>query len=325
MLLTDTEVKSGVVNVTRFALAHGGELRNARVAYQVHGSSDLPAVVVLGGISAGRTIAPGWWEDFVGPEKPVDTDRFCVIGIDFLGGCGASTRADGDAFPVISTIDQANAVRAVLNDLCIARLACFIGASYGGMVALAFAEHHPARAARLVVISAAHQSHPMATALRSLQRRTIRLGQQTGQVDEAIGIARGIAMTTYRTSAEFADRFDVAAVHDGTGWRHPVEDYIEQRGREFTRRFSAEAFLCLSQSGDLHSARPPRIDTPVTLIGVDTDTLVPSWQVRQLAEQLAGDVDLHIISSIYGHDAFLKEVGAISSILRSTLSEEVAL
>jgi homoserine O-acetyltransferase/O-succinyltransferase len=325
MLLTQSTVRSDVVDIPRLRLAHGGELRAVRIAYQACGSDDQPAVVVLGGISAGRQIAPGWWQDFVGAEKPIDTDRFRVIGIDFLGGCGASTRADTETFPAVSSIDQATAVCAVLDTLGITRLACFIGSSYGGMVALAFAEHFPARVARVVAISAAHEPHPMATALRSLQRRTIRLGLQSGHVDEAVAIARGIAMTTYRTSTEFAQRFDVAAAYDGAAWRHPVEDYIEQRGREFAGRFAAAAFLCLSQSGDLHHVDPSRIRVPVTLVAVDGDTLVPSWQMHELADRLAGDVDLHTISSIYGHDAFLKEVGAISSILRSTLSQEVEL
>lgn len=322
MLLTGTAVRNGCVEIQRFPLVHGGTLRNVQIAYQVYGDDDLPAIVVLGGISAGRNISPGWWQDFVGADKPVNTQRFRVIGIDFLGGCGASTRAEDENFPAISSADQASAVCAVLDDLEVSRLACFIGSSYGGMVALAFAERHPARVDRLLVISAAHQPHPMATALRSLQRQTIRLGLSSSRVDEAVAIARGIAMTTYRTSTEFAQRFGVAAVHDGATWRHPVEHYIEQRGHEFARRFSAAAFLCLSQSGDLHGVDPSRIQVPVTLVAVDSDTLVPSWQMHQLAEQIAGSVDLHTISSVYGHDAFLKEVDTVSSILRSTLNQE---
>jgi homoserine O-acetyltransferase/O-succinyltransferase len=319
VLLTPPETRTAFADIPHLPLTLGSALHNVRIAYSLHGDVAHPAIVVLGGISAGRNISPGWWQDFVGEGKPIDTDRFCVIGIDFLGGCGASTRAT-ESFPAISTFDQANAVCGVLDRLGIARLSCFIGSSYGGMVALAFAQQHPARVERLVVISAAHEPHPMASALRSLQRRTIRLGVETGRTDEAIAIARGIAMTTYRTSTEFAGRFDAVAINDGRSWRNPVEDYIEQRGREFAARFTACAFLCLSQSGDLHQVEPERITTPVTLIGVDSDTLVPAWQVRELAGCLGGVVDLHIIASVYGHDAFLKEVTAISAVLRSALS-----
>ena len=322
MLLIEPTVQTGDIVIPRLSLFHGGELRDVRIAYQVHGDENSPAIVALGGISAGRQITPGWWQDFVGPDKAIDTEQFCVIGIDFLGGCGASNRANSVSFPAISSVDQANAVHAVLDHLGVDRLAAFIGSSYGGMVALAFGEHHPSLVDRLIVISAAHQPHPMATALRSLQRRTIRFGLQNGAVADAVAIARGIAMTTYRTSSEFAQRFDVAARHDGHAWRHPVEDYIEQRGREFAHRFDPHAFLCLSQSGDLHNVNPAHICIPVTLVAVDGDTLVHAWQMQQLAQSLAGDVELHTISSIYGHDAFLKEVDAISSILRSTLSLE---
>ena len=324
MLLTETNAVSGTAVVPRFPLALGGELRDVRIAYEVHGENHLPAIVVLGGISAGRHITPGWWADMVGAGRPVDTDQYCVIGIDFIGGCGASTRAAHNDFPAVSTSDQAHAVRVVLDALAIGRLACFIGSSYGGMVALAFAERYPARVARVIAISAPHQTHPMATALRSLQRRTIRLGLQTGRVNEAVAIARGVAMTTYRTAAEFAQRFDTAATFDGSAWRHPVESYIEDRGRDFARRFDAAAFLCLSQSTDLHSVDPARIRVPVTLVGVDSDTLVPVSQLRQLATLLGARASIEIISSIYGHDAFLKEVSAVSTILRSTLSQDVA-
>ena len=323
MLLTETNAVSGTAVVPRFPLALGGELRDVRIAYEVHGETHQSAIVVLGGISAGRHITPGWWADFVGAGKPVDTDQYCVIGIDFIGGCGASTRATEDDFPAISTTDQANAVAAVLDALAIGRLACFIGSSYGGMVALAFAEQHPTRVARIIAISAAHQTHPMATALRSLQRRTIRLGLQTGRVNEAVAIARGVAMTTYRTAAEFAQRFEPTASFDGGAWRHPVESYIEDRGRDFARRFDAAAFLCLSQSTDLHSVDPARIRVPVTIVAVDSDTLVPISQSKQLATLLGAHASIEIISSVYGHDAFLKEVTAVSAILRSTLNQDL--
>ena len=296
------------ITIPELGLHHGGVLRDVRIAYSLHGSSDRPLVIALGGISAGRDLNV-WWKDFVGDHRAVDTREFAVLGIDFLGGSGASTAPRDDSFPQISSYDQARALHALLDELGVYRAHAIVGSSYGGMVALAFGELYAERVAQLVVISAAHQPHPMASALRSLQRRTIRLGIATGSVSEAVSIARGIAMTTYRTAAEFAQRFDNCT---------EVESYLAHCGDMYARDFSPFGFLCLSESIDLHSVRPENIALPVTLLSVDSDTLVPSWQMRQLHEQLA-DSRIFNIPSLYGHDAFLKEVDAVSAVIRDAL------
>ena len=315
--------RSAVLRLDSLPLELGGELPGAEIGFTLYGDPALPLVVALGGVSAGRNVAagadPGWWQDFVGDGRAIDTRAFAVLGVDFLGGAGASTGAAGPGFPSVSTFDQARAVAAVLDHLRIARAHAVVGSSYGGMVALAFAAGFPRRLGRLVAISAAHESHPMATALRTLQRRVVRLGLESGRVEEGVAIARGIAMTTYRTPGEFAVRFG-AAPEPGPGrYRFPVEEYLEHHGVSFARRFSPWSFLCLSESIDLHRVDPARISAPATLVAVEGDSLVPPWQMRALAERLGGPVRSVEIPSIYGHDAFLKEVGTLSGILAATL------
>ncbi|HUP88100.1 MAG TPA: homoserine O-succinyltransferase [Longimicrobiales bacterium] len=311
MLLERARALKGTTSIPCLRLHHGGELRDVRIAYTLTGEADSPVVVALGGISAGRDVST-WWRDFVGAGRAIDTREFSLLGIDFLGGSGATTGPHDALFPSISTYDQARVIAAVLNDLGVYQVHAFVGSSYGGMVALAFGELFPERAQRLVVISAAHEPHPMATALRSLQRRTIRLGIATGSTNEAISIARGIAMTTYRTSTEFAQRFD----------RKSVVDYIEHCGETYARNFSPYGFLCLSESIDLHAVEPQNITVRTTIVSIDSDTLVPRWQLQQLA---AGLPDSHLveIDSLYGHDAFLKEVDAVSQIVREALQTGV--
>ena len=319
---------SSVLRLDSLTLELGGVLTGAEIGFTLYGDPDLPLVVVLGGISAGRKVRGsgnarrhGWWQDFVGDGLAIDTRSFAALGVDFLGGAGSSTAPGGPGFPAISTVDQARTIVAVLDHLGIARARAVVGSSYGGMVALAFAARFGHRLGRLVVISAAHESHPMATALRTLQRRAVRLGLESGRVEEGLAIARGIAMTTYRTAEEFAGRFGTIPDRTSTGLRFPVEEYLEHHGASFGRRFSPWSFLCLSESLDLHHVDPDRISTPTTLVAVDTDALVPPWQLRALAERLGGPVRLIEISSIYGHDAFLKEVGAVSDIINRTLGE----
>ncbi|MFI5235962.1 MAG: homoserine O-succinyltransferase [Gemmatimonadales bacterium] len=284
------------------------------IPYRLVGPAGAPVIIALGGISAGRNVAasedePGWWESFAGPKKVIDTTRFRLLGIDWL-----------DAPSPISTAEQADAIAALLDHLGIEALHAFVGSSYGGMVGLAFAIRHPARVTRLVCISAAHESHPMATALRALEREAVHFGLATGQHDRGLALARGIAMTTYRTIEEFAERFDNRAVTGDAGPRFPVQDYLDEHGRRFLTRFTPERFLSLSLSLDLHRVDPAQVKTPTTLIAVAEDTLVPLWQMEALRAALGGPATLDVIHSRYGHDAFLKEVGPIGLVLRRVLA-----
>jgi len=282
-------------------------------------------IVVLGGISATRHVTanhadprPGWWNDIVGDGGTIDTTTHRVLGVDFLDGGRAR---DGRPARTVTTHDQAAAVAAALDAIGVAQAAAFVGASYGGMVALAFAETYPHRVERVVAISAPHEPHPMSTALRALQRRVVELGLATGHSREAMSIARGIAMTTYRSGREFAGRFDTEPVERGSGWAaFPVERYLRAHGERFAERWAAERFLALSLSADLHRVEPAAISTPTTLISAEGDTIVPREQLETLAQRLAGPARLVDLPSIRGHDAFLTEPATLGPILERALS-----
>lgn len=291
------------------------------ITYEVHGPAGHEPVIVLGGISADRHLAPtperpeqGWWRGVVGLGGGLDPARQRLVGLDYLGGPQVHVPETG---PVTSH-DQARAVVAVLDDLG-ASTARVVGASYGGLVALALAERFPERVSKLVVLCAAHRAHPMATGIRAIQRSIVRLGQQAGREEEAVIIARALAMTTYRSATEFEQRFDVAPLDDSLPPRFPVEEYLEARGVSFASRFDAAAFYRLSESIDLHRVEPERIVVPTTLVSVDTDVLAPPWILDELRERAPG-VRRHVkLESLYGHDAFLKEVDAVSDLLRAEL------
>jgi homoserine O-acetyltransferase len=326
------------------ALEHGGELEHCRIGFRRYGDPGLPLVVVLGGISANRHVtacgeepSPGWWEPVVGDRRAIDTDRYAVLGIDYLGGPGSSSsasrsaewsapratrdapRTDRPLSHHLSTRDQARAIAAVLDRLGVERTYAIVGASYGGMVALAFAELFPERIAHAVVISAAHRTYPMATALRSIQRRIVRLGLETGRGRDALSIARQLAMTTYRTADELSRRFAAEPEWTLNGPEFPVERWLAKAGDRFAVAYTAERFLALSESIDLHSVTPERIVVPVTLVAVENDTLVPLGLMRELRDRLPVDPDWYVVESIYGHDAFLKEADAVSAITRRAL------
>ena len=300
-----------------FRLHHGGELADAKLAWRLAGDPERPVVIAIGGISAHRRIydeaepRAGWWHEVAGPGRALDTRRCCLLGIDYLGGSGESTRPPPAALPAsIASHDQAEALRCLLDHLGMPRVHAILGASYGGMVALAFGERYPERVSRLLVISAADRAHPMATAWRCVQRRTVRFAVQVGRASEGLELARALAMTTYRSPEEFAARFAAPPTREDGRFVFPVESYLFARGRDYAARVRAEEFLCLSESIDLHRVEAARIRVPTTVIAVREDQLVPIEDMRALAARLP-DARLHEISSPHGHDAFLKEPGQL--------------
>lgn len=292
------------------------------------GPADAPVVVVLGGISASRHVAasaqdssPGWWDAMVGYGRAIDLDAYRVLGIEYADGGRGD---DGRPRRIVTTHDQADLVVAALDALGVARAHAVIGASYGGMVALALAERHPERLERLVVISAPHEPHPMATAWRALQRRIVSLGIDTGEAAEALTLARGLAMTTYRSAREFGERFDTAPVERTSNDAiFPVEGYLRHHGERFAARWTPERFLALSLSGDLHRVDPRRITTPTTVVAAEGDAIVPREQLDTLAAALAGPCDFAELRGKTGHDAFLTEPGQLAPILTAVLSATV--
>ncbi|MGB5104498.1 MAG: homoserine O-succinyltransferase [Steroidobacteraceae bacterium] len=307
-----------------FALHFGGQLPAVNVAYRLAGAAGAPVVAVLGGISAGRHVfalpgeAPGWWEPVVGPGRALDTDRYRVLGIDFLGGSHETTGpATGEIFPSVSAYDQARLLVDLLDHLGLARLQASVGASYGGMVTLALAERHPGRLRHAVVISAAHRTHPMSTAWRSVQRAIVRYALGHGEGPRGLVLARALAMATYRSAREFEERFPGEAARIDGEFRFPVESYLFARGEAYAAQYKPEAFVCLSESIDLHRVEPEAIHVPTTLVGVEEDQLVPLADMRYLRDRHGGTCRLVEISSIYGHDAFLKE----TEVLRETFEQ----
>jgi len=308
-------------------LHFGDPLPQARIAFRIIGPQDGPVVAVLGGISAHRVVeecsGEGWWPGIVGPGLGVDTRRYRVLGIDYIGGRGgSSTPGTGGKFPPISAYDQAEALYAVVRHLELESLHAIVGASYGGMVALCFAERHPDRVQHIVVLSAADKSQALSTAWRSVQRQIVREAIARGDGSAGLKLARALAMATYRSPGEFTLRFGAAPVRDADRFRFPIEDYLFARGDAYVQKYSAESFLCLSESIDLHAIDAARVRTPATLIGVHEDQLVPLNDMQALAARLGGPHKLVEINSIFGHDAFLKEGAALTPIIKQALAEQ---
>ena len=316
-----------VVDIPRdFRLLSGERLGQTTLKGRLHGREGAPLVIVAGGISAGRfvhrteTNGLGWWSDAVSTNGPIDLRRCQVLAFDYAPKA-VTAGAPNDAGTVtITTQDQARLLKLLLNRLGVDKAAAFVGCSYGGMVGLAFAERYPSRIEQLIVVSAAHRPHPLATAWRGIQRRILRLALEAGKPEEGVALARELAMTTYRTPDEFAERFDnTAPLHAGQSY--PVCEYLTARGRAYRTHTTPSRWLSLSDSIDRHSVTPETIRTPTTLVGFTSDRLVPIDDMRELAARLPTLWRFVEAPSLYGHDAFLKEDALVGDILRSTLKD----
>ena len=304
-------------NIGDNTLERGCVLKDDRVVGRLYGEDGKPVIVVMGGISASRFIADaqvsssrnngrGWWSTLVHQGGPIDTQKFQVLGIDFAPTVDSNNRPDS-----ITTFDQAARLKALLNAASISRVAAIIGSSYGGMTALAFAQAFPKLVGKLCVIGAAHKPYPIGVAWRGIQRRAVRLGIEAGRPKEGLKLARELAMTTYRTAEEFADRFELKETATSPS-QFDICDYLGSCGDAFAELMDAERFLALSESIDLHRVEPEAITTPTLLMSAISDQLAPLTDMRELRDRLGGPSELFTFTSLFGHDAFLKEYDAMS-------------
>lgn len=305
-MLTDLAAVDVEVPIPRH-LARLGLRTKARMT-----GRDGPVVVALGGISADRFACtgaegrPGWWAGLAGPGAALDPEHARIVGLDFV--------ADESGATAPSTAEQAEVLAAALDALGIDVADLIVGASYGGMVALAFAQLYPARVRRLAILCAGAEPHPASTAQRELQRRVVAMGLALGSGAEALSIARGMAMLTYRTHEEFGLRFAGGTGEPSSLCVSAPGAYLRARGDAYQAVMSPERFLSLSASIDRHKVDPARIPHPTLVVGAESDRVVPACQLRALAAALPR-AELHLLPSLYGHDMFLKEAAAIGDLL----------
>ena len=342
-----------------------GELISPTVAYETWGalSSDHSnCILIFTGLSPSAHAcsskedpSTGWWEDMVGPNKPINTNEYFVICINSLGSCFGSTspisiNPETDepyrlSFPVLSIEDIANAANELLKVLDISVLHAVIGPSMGGMSALSFCQLHPGKTKRLISISSAARSSPFSIALRSLQREIIRNDPswKNGAYDlngngpiSGMRLARKLGMITYRSAKEWSARFGRERAMDkdlksgAFGVDFEIESYLESHANKFIGAFDPNCYLYLSRAMDLFDASDPdgnlensfkqlKLEEAL-IIGVETDLLFPISQQEELAEALekyVNKVRLVRLDSLQGHDSFLVDMDRFRPVISS--------
>lgn len=338
-----------------FPMRLGGTLREVEIAYETWGelsSARDNALLIFTGLSPPAHAAsspddpsPGWWEDMVGPGRPIDTRRWFAICVNSLGSCFGSTGPASNEpgtgepyrlrFPVLTVEDIARGGFEVLRGLGLEKVAVVVGPSLGGMTAHAFCAQFPGAARTLVSISAAARSTPFAIALRSLQREMIRRDPawEGGQYPPGAGpltgmrLARKLGMITYRSAAEWQVRFGRERAPqerrsgDPFGIDFEIEGYLEVKANRFAGQFDPNCYLYISRAMDLFdlaehggtvaAALKRSALEQALVIGVETDLLFPLASQREIAEGLeqAGvRTQFSILPSLQGHDSFLVDM-----------------
>lgn len=344
-----------------FACEWGGALPGFSLAWESWGTLSPRrdnAVLLHTGLSASshakshpKNPSPGWWERFIGPGAPLDTDRYFVVCSNLLGGCYGSTGpmstspATGEPFatdfPILTVNDMVRAQLRLLDHLGIERLHAALGASLGGMQALSIAALAPERVSRLASISASLRAHPQSIALRFVQRQAVmadpdwRGGRYYGHSFPHRGqrIAREIGTITYRSGPEWQERFGRERGDDGAprlDEDFQVERYLAHQGDKFCLQYDANSYLYISKAMDLFDLLEERgegpllarIACPALVLGVTTDVLFPVWQQRELAEALLKrrvPVRYVELDAPWGHDTFLIERERVGGALAAHL------
>ncbi|WP_282007058.1 homoserine O-acetyltransferase MetX [Propioniciclava sinopodophylli] len=343
-------------------LVSGATLGPVDVAYETYGTlnADRSNAVFIchaltgdahaAGFHEGAT-RPGWWDNLIGPGKPLDTDRFFVISANLLGGCQGTTgpssenpetgTAYGLDFPLLEVADFVTVHRALVAHLGIDRLLAVVGGSLGGMQALQWSLDHPDELAHAVVVASSSRLTAQNIAFSAVARRAIMADRQfkNGQyaaegTSPAVGlsIARMMAHITYLSEDAFTEKFGRAPQFEtsrrGFGIDFAVESYLDHQGTAFLERFDALSYLYLtrvmdyfdpfSNAGALDRVR----EHPVRylVLSFDTDWRFSTEHSLRIVRHLESNrlpVTFRELKSAYGHDSFLLADPAYHATLKA--------
>jgi homoserine O-acetyltransferase/O-succinyltransferase len=343
-------------------LDSGAEFAPVDFAYETYGQLNADksnAILICHALTMDQYVASshpitgksGWWLNMVGPDKPIDTNKYCVISINVMGSCMGSSGpasidpstngAYGMAFPVITIGDMVRAQAILLEYLGVETLAAVVGGSMGGMQALAWASLYPDRVRSAVVIASTARHSAQNIAFHEVGRQAIMAdprwnnGAYYGREAPASGlaVARMAAHITYLSEAGLTEKFgrrlqDRDAKSFGFDADFQVESYLRYQGLSFVDRFDANSYLYITRAMDYFDLAEAHdgvlakafaaTKARFCLISFDSDWLYPTSESRRIVHALnaAGAAASFVeLSSPFGHDSFLLESPEMNRIV----------
>ncbi len=318
----------------------------------------------VAGIAADNPDDIGWWDNMVGPGKPVDTNIFFVIGINNPGSCFGSTgpasirpgtgKPWGAAFPVLTVEDWVQAQARVADRLGVKRFAAVMGGSLGGMQALSWAMTLPDRVKHCVVVASTPRLSAQNIAFNEVARRAIITDPEFHGGDyyahgvvprNGLSVARMVGHITYLSDDDMAEKFGRTqrapaaggAYHYGYGVEFEVESYLRYQGEKFSKYFDANTYLLITRAldyfdparetgGDLARALKPAT-ADFLLVSFTTDWRFAPARSREIVRALLQNGQPATYAEIdapHGHDAFLLDDARYHGVMRAYFSRIAA-
>jgi homoserine O-acetyltransferase/O-succinyltransferase len=344
------------------ALDGGGELAPVEIAYETYGNLNADAsnaILICHALTMDQHVAsahpitgkPGWWASMVGPGKIIDTDRFCVICPNVIGGCMGSSGPETNApdgkpwgmrFPVITIRDMVRAQALLLDHLGIGSLYAVIGGSMGGMLTLSWAATYPDRVASALIVASTARHSAQNIAFHEVGRQAIMADPDwrggdyyaDGKTPDAgLAVARMAAHITYMSEQGLTEKFgrqlqNREAKTFGFDADFQIESYLRHQGFSFTDRFDANSYLYITRAMDYwdlaedhggvlaHAFKGTK--TRFCLVSFDTDWLYPTAESKAVVHALnaaGAAVSFVELASPFGHDAFLLDTPGLEGII----------
>jgi len=341
----------------------GAVLKPLTIAYETYGelnSDHTNAVVVFHALSGDAHVAgihsesdpkPGWWDFMVGPGRPFDTDRYCVVCANVIGGCKGSTgpssinpdtnKPYGLDFPVITVRDMLRGHARILDHLGIEKPLCVVGGSLGGMKVLQWATDYPNRAECAIAIATTPRLTAQSIAFNEVGRRAIMTDPKwlggnyaPGEgPDVGLSIARMIGHITYLSEEALQMKFGrrlQSADKLGYSFRteFQVESYLRHQGLTFTRRFDANSYLYITKAMDYFDLPAEyggslvrafeNVKCRFLVISFTSDWLYPPAESQAIVKALQAngvEVAYSNMESPHGHDSFLLDIPGFQELV----------
>ncbi|MEY4599446.1 MAG: homoserine O-acetyltransferase [Pseudomonadota bacterium] len=335
------------------ALRCGTALRDYELVYETYGTLNAErsnAVLVCHALNASHHVAghyaddpanTGWWDNMIGPGKPLDTRRFFVIGVNNIGGCHGSTgpqsinpdtgRIWGGEFPVVTVEDWVDAQARLADHLGIQQFAAVMGGSLGAMQALAWSARYPQRLRHSIVIACAPNLSAQNIAFNEVARQAIitdpdfndgNYGALNTAPKRGLRVARMVGHITYLSDDEMANKFGRQLKNGKPGYtfdtEFQIESYLRHQGNKFADYFDANTYLritkaldyfdpALENGGDLAKALQSVV-AGMLIVSFTTDWRFSPERSREIVHALIKNrapVTYAEIDAPHGHDAFL--------------------